>query len=89
MVLASGLLSGAEVALVIEIHAVSDGVKAVLFAEGFHDSEEFVFAMEATGCVIASIFGALKLGRWNDLKRNALLLGEGGRIRQLCAREAG
>ena len=40
-------LSGPEIALVIQIHPVGDGLKAAGCTKVFHDGEKFVFAVKA------------------------------------------
>jgi len=46
-VLLGGALAGAEVTGVVGVHAVGDGGEAELRAEGGHNVEELVFAVEA------------------------------------------
>ena len=89
VVLTSSLLARTEVALVVEVHAVGDGIEAAGVAKGFHDGEEFVFAMEAARGVVARVFGAIEFGGGDDFERNASLPGEGDRVGELSAREAG
>src|SRR5438552_3379920 len=48
-------LAGTKIALVVEIHAIGDGIEAVLAAVALHDGEELIFAVEAALCVVAGI----------------------------------
>jgi len=89
VVLTSSLLARTEVALVVEVHAVRDRIEAAGVAKGFHDGEEFVLAMEAARGVVAGVFGAIEFGGWDDFEGNVLLMGEGDRVGELSAREAG
>src|SRR5215471_3965152 len=68
------LLPGTKIALIINIHAISDRNKAVLPRELLHGSEQLVFAMKATRRIIADIFGLFCFMCLDDLKRNPLLL---------------
>src|SRR5437899_5367813 len=47
-VLFSGPLTRTEVALVIEVHAICDGVEAPASSEFFHDREQLVLAMKTS-----------------------------------------
>src|SRR5438132_10880437 len=89
VVLTSSLLAGTEVALVVEVHAVGDGVEAAGVAKGFHDGEEFVFAMEAARGVVARVSGGIAFCGGDDFERYVLLLAEGDCVGELGAREAG
>ena len=59
-------LSGTKVALIIGIHAVSDGLEPMFCAKRFHHREQLVLAMETARAVVAYIFGAIKFGGGND-----------------------
>ena len=89
VVLLCGLLAGAEVALIVKVHAVSDGVEAACGAEFFHHRKKLVFALKAALAIVARIFGAVEFGGGDDFDRNALLVGKGNGIVQLSASQAG
>ena len=80
MVLPGSLLPGAEVALIVEVHAVSDGVETACGTEFLHHTKKFVFTLKAALAVVAGIFGALELGGGDDFERNSLLVGESNGI---------
>ncbi len=52
VVLRSGFLAGAKVADIVQIHSVGNGR---IVADGGHDIEELVFAMEAPVAAIADV----------------------------------
>ncbi len=89
MMLRGGLLAGAEVALIILVHAVGDGVESAGGAEIFHDGEELVFAMEAALAVIAGIFGAVEFCGRDDFEGNPMFVGEGDGVGEMGAGQAG
>jgi hypothetical protein len=88
-VLLGSLLPGTKVALVVEVYSVSDGIEAAPAAKFFHGREQLILAMKAAGSVIAGVFRTIEFAGHNNLKRDALLPGEGGRVRQLSASQAG
>ena len=67
VVLGGGLLAGAEVSAVVEVHAVGDVGEAVLGAELLHLGEELVFAVEAALGVVALVVGVFELGGLQDV----------------------
>src|SRR5215472_11758066 len=83
------LLPWTKIALIINIHAISDRNKAVLPRELLHGSEQLVFAMKATRRIIADIFGLFCFMCLDDLKRNPLLLRESHCIFKLSSSQAG
>src|SRR5579864_9168259 len=84
-----GLLTRTEVALVIHIDPVGNGVELVRAAKIFHNGEQFVLAVEAASSIVAGIFGAIEFGGGNDLQRDALFSGKVHRVIQLSASETG
>src|SRR5579862_575905 len=82
-------LSGAEVALIVEVEAVGYRVESARGTEVFHHREEFVFALEAALSVVALVFRAVEFGGGDDLDRDSLLVGESNRVREMSAGEAG
>ena len=89
MMLFGGLLAGAEVALIVQVHTVGDRVEPARGAKVFHDCEEFVFAVKAALAVIAGIFGTIEFRSGDDFERNSLLVGEGDGVGQVRAGQAG
>ena len=83
------LLAGTKIALVVEIHAIGDGIEAVLAAVALHDGEELVFAVEAALCVIAGIIWIFQLLRLDDLAGNVLFLREKQGVFKLSSRQRG
>jgi len=88
-VLLGGALAGAEVFGVVGVHAIGDGGESELGCEGAHYGEEFVLAMEAAICVIAGVFGAVKLVGIDDPERHVKGEGEGGGLFHVSTGEAG
>src|SRR5579864_8929188 len=88
-VLFCSLLSGTEVSLVVNVHAVGNYVEAASYAQFLHHGEKLVFTLKAALAVIAGIFGAVEFGGGNDFERNRLLVGKGDGIVQVRASEAG
>jgi len=89
MVLAGGLLSGAEVALVIKVDAVGDGSKAALGAQRLHHSKKLIFAMKAALAVVANVVGVVEFGGDDDFDRYGLFSSEGESIGELRSGQAG
>ncbi len=89
MVQFRGLLPWAEVALVVEVHAVGDGVEAARGAQFLHHVKQFVFALKTALPVVARIFRAVEFRGRDDFQRNALLVGKGDGIGELRASQAG
>src|SRR5215472_1897420 len=89
MMLSSRGLTGPEVSLIVDIHAIRNGTKTPLLAELLHDVEKLVFAMKTAGCVIASIFGTIQFRSLDHLQRNLFFFGKRECIRQLRASQAG
>ena len=87
--LRGGLLAGAEVALIILVHAVGDGIESAGGAEIFHDGEEFIFTVEAALAVVAGIFGAVEFGRCDDFDRDFVLVGKSDGVGEMSAGQAG
>ncbi|HMH15578.1 MAG TPA: hypothetical protein VK578_20930, partial [Edaphobacter sp.] len=77
VVLGGGLLAGAEVATVVEVHAEGDVTEVTGGALGFHLGEELVFAVEAALGVVALVVGIFELGGLKDVGGNRVLGGEG------------
>ena len=89
MMLPRGGLPRPEITLVVEVDAVSDGVKAALPGEIMHHLEQLILAVKAALPVVLNILRALHLGGVNDFKRNALLPGKGCGVLKLGAGQAG
>jgi hypothetical protein len=83
------LLARPEVSLVVNVHAIGDRIEAALGAQLLHDAEQFIFALKTTLAIIPHVVRAVQLGRLDDLDRESLLVGEGNRIREMRACEAG
>ena len=89
VMLRGGLLAGAEVALVVLVHTVSDSVESAGGAEIFHHGEEFIFAMEAALAVVAGIFRAVEFRCRDDFEGYPVLVGEGDGVGEMSASKAG
>jgi hypothetical protein len=89
VVLPGDVPAGAEVAFVVEIHAIRDGVEAARGAESFHDGEEFVFAVEAALAVVAGIFWAVEFGGRDDFEGDSVFSGKGDGVGEMGAGQAG
>lgn len=89
MMLAGRLLSGPEVALVVEIHPISDRIEPALDADLLHDGEKFVLALKTTLPVIANVLGPIKLGRGNNFDRNSLFTREREGVSKMGASQTG
>jgi hypothetical protein len=70
----------AELAAVVEVHAVGDVEEAAGLALGLHAGEEFVLAVEAAFAVVPLVVGVLELFGVQNLNGNVVLRGkvEGG-----------
>src|ERR1039458_6134771 len=55
MMLSGRLLPGPKVALVVEVHAVGNGIEPQALPLLFHYGEQFVFAVIATGSIITQV----------------------------------
>jgi hypothetical protein len=88
-VLLGGPLPGTEVALVVDVHAVGNGIKSPLAAEFLHDGEQFILAVKTAGSVVAGVFRAIEFAGHHDLQRDSLLAGEGGGSGQLGSGQTG
>ena len=73
----SGLLAGAEVTAVVEVHAVGNVRETSLLATGFHAGEELVFAVETALGVVALVVGVVEFGGEKGFGGDAVLGGEG------------
>lgn len=83
----SGLLAGAELAAVVEVHAVGNVGETGLLAAGFHAGEELVFAVETALGVVALVVGVVEFGGEESFGGDAVLGGEGEGGGQLGAGE--
>jgi hypothetical protein len=81
MVLSGGLLSGAELAAIVQIHTVGDVMEVADGALGLHLSEELIFAVKAALRVVALVVGVGEFRGRKDVGGNTVLggKGEGGR----------
>jgi len=77
MVLCGGLLAGAELGAVVEVHAIGDVGEVAGGAEVLHLLEELVFAMEAALGVVALVVGVFELVGVEDLDWDVMVGGEG------------
>ncbi len=87
--LLGGALAGPEVARIVGIHSVGDVGEAELRAERSHDGEQLIFAVEAAVGVVALVFGAIEFAGCDDAQGHAEGRGEGLRLLEIAAREAG
>ena len=83
----SGLLAGAELAAVVEVHAVGNVGETGLLAAGFHAGEELVLAVETALGVVALVVGVVEFGGEEGFGGNVVLGGEGEGGGQLGAGE--
>ncbi len=77
VVLRGGLLAGAELGAVVEVHAVGDVSEAAGCAALLHLGEELVFAVEAAVGVVALVVGVVELVGVEDLDGDVVVGGEG------------
>ena len=89
MVLLCGLLPGAEVALIVEVHPVRNGVEAPRFAQFLHHDKQLIFTLKAALSVVARIFRTVEFGRRDDFYGNVLFLGKSDGIVQVSSCQAG
>ena len=82
-------LAGTEVALIVEIYAVRDGVESARHAQFFHQREQFILTEEAALRIVAHIFGTIEFRGGDHFQRNRLLPRKGDGIGKLRARQAG
>ncbi len=70
-------LPGTIVPLIVaDINSIRDHLVQRLLAKLFHHVEQFVFAMEAAGAVVAYVVGIIQLAGVEDGKGNAVLFGK-------------
>ena len=86
--LARSCLPGTEIALIINIHAVGNRLKATSCGKCFHHLKEFVFAVEAPLAIIADVFRPVHFAGLDDLNGNAMFLREGKRVLKLGTSQA-
>ena len=84
-----GPLAGTEVALVVQVDAIGNGVEAASLPKVFHQREEFIFTEEAALGIVADVFRAIKFGGGDHFQGDRLFLGKGDCIGKLGARQAG
>jgi hypothetical protein len=63
-----GLLAGAKVALIVQIHAICNRVETAGGAKSFHYFEEFIFTLKAALAVVACVLGTIKFRRGRSLR---------------------
>jgi hypothetical protein len=71
VVLLGGVLSGAEIAQVVDIHPVDDVADGALAAELFEAREELVLAMETAVRVVADVIGIVEFVGIDELVNDA------------------
>src|SRR6516225_7373410 len=67
---AGSSLSGTEVTLIINIHAVGSGLKTVFPREVRHGLKKLILAMKATTGIVKNVLRPLHLCGVNDFQRN-------------------
>src|SRR5579872_2874840 len=82
-------LTWAEVALIVEIETIGDGIEILLVAKTLHNSEEFVFAVKAASSVVTGIFRSIEFGCGNDFEWNVMFAGERDCVGEASASQAG
>src|SRR6266568_5932812 len=86
--LRGGHLPRTEVALIVKIHSVSNGLKAASRRKSLHHSEELVLAMKTARGIIPNVFGPVEFVGTNHLDWNVVFAGEGDSIIELKPRKA-
>jgi hypothetical protein len=69
-------LTGAEIAQVVDIHAVDDVADGALMAELFEAGEELVLAMETAVGVVADVIGIVEFVGVDEFVHDAEARGE-------------
>ena len=87
--LACRRLSGTKITLIIDIHAVGNGLESPFCGKCLHHLKKLVFTVEAPLAVIADIFRPIHFAGLDHLNGDPVLLREGERVLQLGARQAG
>ncbi len=72
-----GLLAGAELGAVVEVHPVGEMRETELQARGFHLGEELILAVEAAILVVAGVVGIFQLAGLQDVDRDVVFGCEG------------
>ena len=82
-------LAGTKITLIINIHAVGNGLEASVRGKGFHHLEKFILTVEAPLTVITDVFRPIHFARLDHLNGDPMFLREGEGILQLSARQTG
>jgi hypothetical protein len=86
---AGGAAAGTEVAGVVEVAAVEDGVEASLAGDGLQLTVELVFAVEAAVGVVLHVVGVIHLARVDAFVSDADCAGKFGGLGHLGLRDGG
>ena len=87
--LARGRLSGTKIALIIDIHTIGNGLEAPFCGKSLHYLEKLVFAVKAPLAIIADVFRSVHFAGLDHFNSDPMFMGEGERILQLRASQAG
>ncbi len=85
----SGRLSRAKITLVVQVHAIGNGIKAVTLRKGSHQLKKLIFAMKAAMRIVTHILRPIHLRRMHDLQGNGIRLCKSDGIPELAASQAG
>ena len=86
--LSCGLLAGTEIALVVGIDAVGDGIEPVGFAVAFEDGEQLILTVKTAHGIVAGVSGVPQFLCFHNFAGNSAVAGEGKRVGKMSTREA-
>ena len=82
-------LARTEIALIIDVYPVGNGLEAVFCGKSLHHMEKFIFAMEAPLAVIPDVFRSVHFAGLDHLNGNPMFLRECESVLKLGTRQAG
>ena len=83
------LLAGTEVALIVQIHSVGDGIEAACLPQFLHHCEQFIFAKKTAPPIVTHILRPIEFRGGDHFQRNRLFPRKINRIGKLGACQAG
>src|SRR6266496_151777 len=86
--LRGGNLPRTEIALIVEIHSVSDGLKSAGARKSLYHGEELVLAVKASRRIIPDVFRPVEFFGANDLQRDVMFASESDSVFKLKPRQA-
>src|SRR5258708_31482278 len=78
-----------EVALIVPVYTIGDGLELTRGGERFHDGEKLVLAMKAAGRIVADVFRPIQFFGANDFDGDVLLTCKGNGVGELESRQTG